>query len=308
MSKFQSKFTRAVLTAALLAAPLLAQTPARPKITGIDHIAFYTTAPAQTEHLMATVFGLASAPTIEPNQTLRYMVGSQWIGYSPAPDAASNNRMDHIAFRTTDVAALRSYLRSKSVQVPEIVKHPDGSLSFMVNDPEGNPVEFVELAKSAHKSDEKAVKPADPVSRHIIHTGYLVRDSIIEDSFYRDILGFRSYWHGGWKSGITDWNAIQVPDGTDWMEYMLNSPEHPDRRSVGVMNHLSLGVADIHNAQAKLESHGWKPNDAEKSQMGLDGKWQLNLFDADLSRFELMEFRPVQKPCCSEFMGEHPKE
>jgi len=31
----------------------------------------------------------------------------------------------------------------------------------------------------------------------------------------------------------------------DWLEYMLNHPEHPDLRLMGVLNHISLGVADI---------------------------------------------------------------
>jgi hypothetical protein len=61
-------------------------------------------------------------------------------------------------------------------------------------------------------------------------------------------------------------------------------------------------------AQMKIESHGWKPSAEEHSQIGRDGKLQLNVFDPDLSRIELMEFTPVDKPCCSEFTGPHPSE
>ena len=42
--------------------------------------------------------------------------------------------------------------------------------------------------------------------------------------------------------------------------------------------------------------------------MGKDGKWQLNLYDPDFTRVELMEFQPVQKPCCSDFHGPLPGE
>ena len=42
--------------------------------------------------------------------------------------------------------------------------------------------------------------------------------------------------------------------------------------------------------------------------MGRDGKWQLNLYDPDFTRIELMEFKPIEKPCCSEFQGRHPGE
>jgi hypothetical protein len=105
-----------------------------------------------------------------------------------------------------------------------------------------------------------------------------------------------------------DWGAMQVPDGTDWLEYMLNVEANPSLRLSGVMNHISLGVNDMKAAQAKLETHGWKPHGDEHSQMGKDGKWQLNLFDPDQTRIELMEFTPKEKPCCSEFQGKHPSE
>ena len=173
----------------------------------------------------------------------------------------------------------------------------------MVDDPEGHRIEFVERGK-----EESAAPAASASSRRIIHTGFLVYKREAEDHFYRDILGFRLYWHGGMKDDETDWVAMQVPDGTDWLEYMLNQPQHPDLRLTGVMNHVSLGVADMKKAQAILESHGWKPHGDEKAQMGKDGKWQLNVFDPDMTRVELMEFKPAEKPCCSEFTGPHPTE
>jgi len=45
----------------------------------------------------------------------------------------------------------------------------------------------------------------------------------------------------------------------------------------------------------------------EAPKIGRDGKWQLNLYDPDETRVELMEFTPVEKPCCSEYTGPHPK-
>jgi len=126
--------------------------------------------------------------------------------------------------------------------------------------------------------------------------------------FYLEVLGFRPYWHGGMKDNQTDWLSLQVPDRSDWLEYMLNQPAHPDLRLSGVMNHVSLGVADMKQAQAALESHGWKAQGEEHAQMGRDGKWQLNLYDPDRTRIELMEFKPAQKPCCSDFTAPHPSE
>lgn len=101
------------------------------------------------------------------------------------------------------------------------------------------------------------------------------------DRLYNDVRGFHVYWHGGRKDEETDWVDMQVPNGADWSEYML-----------------------IHAAEKQLRANGW--NGTEQPKIGRDGKWQLNLYDPDDTRVELMEFTPVQKPCCSEYTGPHP--
>jgi catechol 2,3-dioxygenase-like lactoylglutathione lyase family enzyme len=281
-------------------------TVARPRITGIDHVAFYTTDPEGVRSLYSGTLGLGSVTPVESGEFVRFLVGTQWVGYSSAPDPKAIDRMDHVAFATDDVTALRKYLAANDVKASEIKRHDDQSLSFFVSDPEGHRIEFV--SGGLHLRDAWLDAGPSWVSKHMIHVGFLVRNRDAEDHFYRDLLGFRLYWHGGMKPDDTDWVAMQVPNGTDWLEYMLNHPEHPDLRLTGVLNHISLGVADMKKAQAILEAHGWKPHDSEKAQMGKDGKWQLNLFDPDLTRIELMEFRPVEKPCCAEFTGPHPSE
>jgi catechol 2,3-dioxygenase-like lactoylglutathione lyase family enzyme len=297
----------AVLAFALLAVCSYSQTAPvdRPRILGIDHVSFYTTDPAGAKALYNGTLGLASAAPVEAGGLVRYVVGRQWVGYSAAPDPKATDRMDHVAFATDNIAALRKYLRAKGLVVHQIEGRTDHSLSFSMADPDGHRIEFVERAK-----DEPPLPSADSaVSRHMIHTGFVVYHRDAEDKFYRDILGFRLYWHGHDKPETSDdWVAMQVPDGTDWLEYMLNQPEHMDLRLTGVMNHISLGVADMKKAQAIMESHGWKPHGDEEAEIGKDGKWQLDVFDPDLSRVELMEFKPTQKPCCNDFTGPHPTE
>jgi catechol 2,3-dioxygenase-like lactoylglutathione lyase family enzyme len=296
-----------ILALAALYISASAQTPApRPRILGIDHVSFYTSAPDGVKKLYGEVLGLASADPIEPanrSGTLRYMVGTQWIGYSPAPDPKATDRMDHVAFTTDNIGQLRRYLIAQGIKATQIEGRSDHSLSLTVTDPEGHRIEFVERGPG-----EVAPPAASAVSRHMIHTGFVVYHRDAEDHFYRDILGFRPYWHGGMKDNETDWVAMQVPDGTDWLEYMLNQPEHMDLQLTGVMNHISLGVADMKKTQSVMESHGWKAHGDEQAEIGKDGKWQLDVFDPDLSRVELMEFKPVQKPCCSDFTGQHPTE
>jgi catechol 2,3-dioxygenase-like lactoylglutathione lyase family enzyme len=281
-----------------------AQPPERPHILGIDHVSFYTTQPDGVNKLYSGLLGFSSVPPIEAGGAARYMIGEQWVGYSPAPDPKATDRMDHVAFATDNIVALRRYLTDKGFKPSQIQGRSDHSLSFLVNDPEGHRIEFVERSKL-----DGVARPTSAVSRHMIHTGFVVYHREAEDRFYRDVLGFRLYWHGHDKPDTTDdWVAMQVPDGTDWLEYMLNQPEHMDLQLTGVMNHISVGVADMKKAQAIMESHGWRPHGDEAAEIGKDGKWQLDVFDPDLSRVELMEFKPTQKPCCNDFTGPHPTE
>jgi catechol 2,3-dioxygenase-like lactoylglutathione lyase family enzyme len=277
--------------------------PQRPHILGIDHVSFYTTAPDGVKKLYGDVLGLAAVNPPPPGGAMWYAVGTQWVVFIPAPDPKSTDRLVHVAFKTDDVSALRAYLLAQGVTVEPIQEWRNHSLSLAVHDPEGHRIEFVQ-----HLQADAAPPAPSAISHHMIHAGFLVYHREAEDHFFRDILGFRPYWHGGMKDDVTEWLAMQVPDGTDWIEYMLNQPEHADLQLTGVMNHISLGVVDITKAQATLESRGWKPHGDEKAQMGKDGKWQLNLYDPDLVRVELMEFKPVQKPCCSDFTGPHPTE
>jgi catechol 2,3-dioxygenase-like lactoylglutathione lyase family enzyme len=299
------KKTIFLLFCMLLAIPGFGQSQpaARPHILGIDHVAFYTAAPDGVRKLYTEVLGLAASDPVEPGENARYLVGTQWVGYSPAPDPKATDRMDHAAFRTDNIVALRRYLVEKGFKPSQIQGRPDHSMTFTMKDPEEHPIEFVERGNT-----EAAAPAASGVSRHMIHVGFIVYNQPAEDHFYREVLGFRPYWHGGMTDNVTDWFAIQVPDGTDWLEYMLNASPHPDPHDAGVMNHISLGVPDMKKAQALLESHGWKPHGDEKAQMGRDGKWQLNVYDPDLTRVELMEFKPVEKPCCSDFTGPQPTE
>ena len=93
---------------------------------------------------------------------------------------------------------------------------------------------------------------------------------------------------------------MRVPDGTDWLEYMLNQP-HPSPRTLGIMNHLALGVSSTKQGYKTVVERGMNPT--EKPKIGRDGKWQLNLYDPNYTRAELMEPKPVQPPCCSPILN-----
>lgn len=221
----------------------------------------------------------------------------QYIEVFPELKSPTEDRLSHIAFETTDARKLRDYLSSRGVVAPGPVQRGlDGNLSFIVKDPDGHSVEFVQYVPGSLESlNFGQYMPRTRISDHIDHVGVTVQDQAAADRFYRDILGFHEIWHGGMTDDRTDWVMMRVPDGKDWVEYMLNV-QNPSPRTLGVMHHLSLGVPSVEAGYRTVVERGLKP---DKPQIGRDGKWQLNLYDPNGTRSELMEPKPVQTPCCS---------
>jgi catechol 2,3-dioxygenase-like lactoylglutathione lyase family enzyme len=282
-----------------IAAPLGAQTAKRPAITGIAFARFYATQPDAAQKFYGDTLGYTR---LQANGVWTYPVNSsQWIEIltSPAPPQP-NIRMAAVAFTTRNAAGLERYLAAHGVK-PEL---PLKAGAFGVRDPEGNLVIFVQ--SGSNKTVAKAPPSPNATSKRIIHVGFIVRDAAKEDAFWRDVLGFHPYWHGGRTEERTDWQSIQVPDGTDWLEYMLNIPPDPTLKQAGVQDHFSLGVAHMGDAVAALATNKCEGANCSKTQVGRDGKVQLNLYDPDLTRVEFMEFLASREPCCSPLLGKQP--
>ncbi len=311
----QTRFLLFALVAAFAVTAAVAQTgPARPRITGVSHLAVYASDPAATEHYYIKVVGAAKLPDPENPQGVRYALSAtQFIEVLPLPAGAGINRLDHTAWNTDSAEGMRKYLAANGWKTPARVEHgADGSRWFEVLDPEGNKVQFVE--PPAHP------KPANPqklapyaIGHHIIHVGFIAHDRTAEDKFYRDLLGFRPYWWGG-REGKVEWVSQQCPDGHDWMEYMMTRgtsgiPSDMTQHDLGVMNHFSIGEVSVPDTYKMFETGDRLDDHHDPApKIGLDGKYQFNMYDPDGTRVELMNFHATEKPCCSPFTAEDPAE
>ncbi|MDR3793301.1 MAG: VOC family protein [Terracidiphilus sp.] len=284
--------------------------PDRPKITGISHLAVYTSDAAATERYYVESIGAAKLADPENAKGVRYALSAtQWVEVLPLPEGAGINRLDHVAWTTASAEGMRKYLAAKGWKTPVAVeKGADGSRWFQVLDPEGNRVEFIQPAG-------KPVDASRAVGHHIIHVGILVHSREAEDGFYREILGFRPYWFGGMKPEKLDWVSQQAPDGRDWLEYMLSGgpgtgiPADMTQNRLGVLDHLSVGEKSVPEAYEKLAAeHRLMGRHDQGPKIGLDGKYQFNLYDPDGIRLELMNFHATNPPCCSPFTAADPEE
>ncbi|UAK26260.1 VOC family protein [Sphingomonas nostoxanthinifaciens] len=300
--------TFCALALALLALPAAAATDSRPPITGISHLAVYSTDMAATEHFYAVILGGRKASDPEDAAGVRYYFSPrQFVEVLPAPAGHGPSMLAHAAYVTTDAAALRAYLVAHGATGVSPVKRGDGGDQwFSMKDPEGNLIQLVQPGSS------DTTPSAGAISGRIIHVGYLVHNRADQDRFYRQLLGFRPYWYGAMRTDAVDWISQQTPKGSDWLEYMMVGPgsttplDHVDARELGVLNHLSLGVRNMEATITQLIAEDRLSPRHDGPQMGKDGKWQGNLYDPDGTRVELMEFQPVTKPCCSGFTAPSP--
>lgn len=277
----------------------------RPAITGISHITLYASDIPKSQQFYTSLLGWPQSPAGAESGVHFYANHLQYVELiSPPGNQDPADLLDTVAFSTSNADALRKFLAANGVSVPKaVVRGQDGSMNFIVRDPENNKIEFTQAAKHAPQMPKSNTAS---LSTHIVHVGFVVRDRAATDHFYKDLLGFRLYWQGGQKDGFTDYAAMQVPDGTDWLEYMLTVPATPSRGNLGSANHFAPGVVSVAQTQARLEQRGWKQPVNQHTRIGRDGKWELNLNDPDGTRVEFMEFQPVQAPCCAPFTGPQP--
>jgi lactoylglutathione lyase len=277
----------------------------RPPILGVAHIALRTNDLAAARAFYGKYLGYEEAFSLSLpgggiEMTFFKVNDRQYIEVLPGLKDETEDRLSHIAFETTNAEQMRAYLASRGV--PATLRTlPDGNASVVIRDPDGHTVEFVQyMPESLEIRNAGRFLAASRISEHIGHVGFTVSDRAAADRLFKDILGFREVWHGGFTDdGPPNWVAMRVPEGHDHLEYMLEV-RNPSPRTLGVMNHLCLIVPSVDASYKTLLARGMKIADPPK--IGRDGKWQLNLYDPNFTRAELMEPKPVQKPCCSTFL------
>jgi len=289
------------VAAVSLSIPARTVPPPRPKITGIDCVRIYVSDLDASRKFYGQSLGLhdQTASCVNASNACFSINAEQEITLLLAPsEPAPTDLIAQIVFATDDADYMRRYLRA-SGPTPDPLSKDKNSIHFDLRDREDKRIGFI---SRRHSSPWKP--DGNQVGTRLIHAGFVVHNRLKQNLLYKDLLGFRVYWHGGMKEGDDNWVDMQVPDGTDWIEYMLKVPENATHKQLGVMNHIALGVPDIQAAKEQLIKNGWKGT--EEPKIGRDGKWQLNLYDPDETRVELMEFKPTNEPCCSAYTGPHP--
>ncbi len=297
------------LVSIAIAASVAAQD--RPKVLGVAHLAVYVKDLPKTRQFYEDFLGFGepfTLPMKEGGGTRIVFVkvnDRQYFELFNEKDRGEG-QLNHIAFYVDSADRMYSYLKARGVEIQadkgSVTKGQTGNKNFNVKDPDGHIVEIVEYQPDSWTARETGkFMPATHISDQIMHVGVLAGDLDKSMKFYDGILGFQEFWRGSSSPKMLSWVNMRVPEGQDYLELMLYDkiPE-PDAR--GGKNHASLMIPDADKAAVELKKRAARIGYAREIaiQTGVNRKRQINLYDPDGTRIELMEPNTVDgKPAPS---------
>jgi unsaturated rhamnogalacturonyl hydrolase len=271
--------------------------PTRPRITGISHVGYFVSDLPRAIAFWHDVLGFDESYDLKKDGSEEAYIAFIKINdhqhvelFNEAP-THPQNMMSHVCFSVDDIEQMRACLRSKGFDLKpgNGNKTRAGDYAFEIKDPDGTLVEFVQSLPTGMEAQSAGeFMPATRISTGMYHVGFLVGDSEKSMAFYHDILGFKEIWRGSSTPNELSWINMQVPDGSDYVEFMLYSKLPA---TFGSRNHISLVVPDAQKAIAVLEARPAYKTYGKQLEMhvGKNGKRQVNLYDPDGTRVELME-------------------
>lgn len=262
--------------------------PVRPVIAGIAHVAIQTSDLTKARAFYGALLGFAEIGPKRAHTAVFLVNDRQRLIVRDGLPASRDDRFIDLAFET-NVIAMREWLAGRGLQASEAAADADtGGRRIETKDPDGHAVQFVELSGTRRAP---AATPDRRLSRRILHAGLTIKDGAAADRFYKEALGFSETWRGGRPEGTINWINMRVPDGTDYLEYMLYPAAPPTRNQLGSAHHVALLVTDIQQAleTVRARTEPGDRNHRANPSIGVNNRWQLNLFDPDGTRVELME-------------------
>jgi catechol 2,3-dioxygenase-like lactoylglutathione lyase family enzyme len=265
--------------------------PARPVIAGIAHVAIQTSDLVKARTFYGALLGFAEIGPKRPHTAIFFVNDRQRLIVRDGLPPSRDERFIDLAFEA-GAGAMRDWLIGHGLPATEPAPDPDaGGRRIETKDPDGHPLQFVEPAVAARGTTARAGTPDTRLSKRILHAGLTIHDNAAADRFYKDVLGFSETWRGGRPEGVVNWYNMRVPDGTDYLEYMMYPAAPPTRQQLGSAHHVALLVPDIQQALETVRARTTpdERNHRANPSIGVNNRWQLNLFDPDGTRVELME-------------------
>jgi hypothetical protein len=216
----------------------------------------------------------------------------QWIELRPESEAQTD-RLIQFGLQVEDAEAMRMYLASRGVSVPNATSLGAASnLRFQTKDPDGHIVEFVQYLPESWPARAAGRSPGSGVlSRCLMHIGFDVYSMEKAMAFYHDTLGCVEFWRGSSDDRTLSWIHLKLPEDRNYVEFMLYD-EPPTLERLGVLNHFGLEVpsvpAAMEEVSRRMEGSREFPRRVEYN-VGTCRHRLANVYDPDGTRTEFVE-------------------
>jgi len=277
----------------------------RPAIAGVSHVALWVADLAKSRAFYKGYLGFDEPYTLGNDAggvllTWIKVNDRQSIELFPVGENApkDGDSLYHVALETDDAQGMLDYLTSRGVKGPGGRALPAtakagriGNLNYFTEDPDGHIIEFTQYLPGGWTMQRAGqFMPGTRIARRISHAGVAVADLEASLGFYVGILGFREFWRGSSDGKTLSWVNLRVPEGSDYIELMLCGAK-PGVAQLHVLNHVCLEVPDASAAGDALR--GRTPPEGCRApgpiRTGVNRKRQINCFDPDGTRVEVME-------------------
>jgi len=212
----------------------------------------------------------------------------QFLEFVQDSQAKEKKRLVSVSFESENPEQMRQYLKSQNVTVPEKTSIDGaGNEVFVVDDPSGNHIEFIDLKTNGmHRKSKGKFLSDRRISKRIHHAGLFSEKIMDNDPFYTVALGFRELVRYPEDKSVSPTILyLGIPDCVENIEHYSPNDEN--------VSHPCFLVDDMQETIYTLKER--KSNEKlGKPGIGKGKRWIMNMYNSDNTRVEFTEAHTVK--------------
>jgi catechol 2,3-dioxygenase-like lactoylglutathione lyase family enzyme len=285
------KFAIYIVLFLLTSHSIVAQQVERPAIWGIAKMTFLVSDFQVARDYYGKFLGFDEAFSYPSNlgKVISFKVNDrQFLEFVQDSQAKEKKRLVSVSFETENPEQMRQYLQSQKVMVPEKTGIDGaGNEVFVVDDPSGNHIEFINLKTNGlHRKSKGKFLSDRRISKRIHHAGLYAEKIMDNDPFYAGALKFTE--------------IVRYPEDRNvsptilylGMGDCLENVEHYSPNDQNV-SHPCFLVDDMQETIYTLKER--KGNEKlGKPGIGKGKRWIMNMYNSDKTRVEFTEAHCVK--------------
>ncbi len=270
---------------------VIAQSTDRPAIWGIAKMTFLVSDFQVARDYYGKFLGFDEAFSYPSDlgKIISFKVNDrQFLEFVVDVKAKEKKRLVSVSFEIENVEQMRQYLKSKGQMVPEKTSLDGaGNEVFVIDDPSGNHIEFIDLKPDGlHRKSKGQFLSDRRISKRIHHAGLFVANIMDNDPFYSGILKFTEIVRFPEDRSVNPFLVyLGMGDCIENVEHYSPNDEND--------SHPCFLVDDMQETIYTLKER--KGNESlGKPMIGKGKRWILNLRNSDNTRVEFTEAHTVR--------------